>query len=168
MIKNMPANADASSLPGLGRSFGGGNGNPLQYFCLENPMDRRAWRATVHRVTKSQTQLKRLSKQDIKRSICTRASPPVQERLLCLVFARKRRPIRSKADSFQPSVARMVHRKDCNVQSQVNLGSHLSSNHLPDTGLALSVFSPPCPFPQLKIRDYKTCLSRRDKVASRT
>ena len=47
--------------PGLGRSPGEGNGNPLQYSCLENPMDRRAWQSTVHGVTKSQTQLKWLS-----------------------------------------------------------------------------------------------------------
>ena len=45
----------------MGRSPRGGHGNPLQYSCLENPMDRGAWQATVHRVTKSQTQLKRLS-----------------------------------------------------------------------------------------------------------
>ena len=51
---------DRGSIPGLGRSPGGENGNPLQYSCLENPMDRGAWRAIVHRVTKSQTQLKRL------------------------------------------------------------------------------------------------------------
>ena len=43
------------SIPGSGRSPGGGHGNPLQYSCLENSMDRGAWRATVHRVTKSQT-----------------------------------------------------------------------------------------------------------------
>ena len=51
VIKNPPANAghirDAGSIPGLGRSTGGGHGNPLQYCCLENPMDRGAWRATV-------------------------------------------------------------------------------------------------------------------------
>ena len=47
---------DTGSIPGLGRSPGEGNGNPLQYSCLENPMDRGAWRATVHEVTKSQTQ----------------------------------------------------------------------------------------------------------------
>ena len=41
---------DVSSIPGSGRSPGGGHGNPLQYSCLENPMDRGAWRATVHRV----------------------------------------------------------------------------------------------------------------------
>ena len=52
---------DVGSSPGSGRFPGGGHGNPLQYSCLENPMDRGAWQATVHRVTKSQTQLKRLS-----------------------------------------------------------------------------------------------------------
>ena len=46
---------DLGSIPGLGRSPGEGNGNPLQYSCLENPMDRGAWWATVHGVTKSQT-----------------------------------------------------------------------------------------------------------------
>ena len=46
---------DLSLIPGLGRSPGGGNGNPLQYSCLENPVDRGDWRATVHGVPKSQT-----------------------------------------------------------------------------------------------------------------
>ena len=46
---------DPGSISGLGRSPGEGNGNPLQYSCLENPMDRGAWRATVHRVAKSRT-----------------------------------------------------------------------------------------------------------------
>ena len=58
-MKNPPVmqeiQADASSIPGLGRFPGGGHSNPLQYSCLENPMDRGAWRATVHEVTKSQT-----------------------------------------------------------------------------------------------------------------
>ena len=48
---------DLGSISGSGRSPGGGHGNPLQYFCLENPMDGGAWRATVHEVTKSQTRL---------------------------------------------------------------------------------------------------------------
>ena len=48
---------DLGSIPGLGRSFGEGNGNPLQYSCLENSMDRGAWRATIHGVTKSWMQL---------------------------------------------------------------------------------------------------------------
>ena len=47
--------ADVSTIPRLGRTPGGEHGNPLQYSCLENPMDRGAWQATVHRVTKSQT-----------------------------------------------------------------------------------------------------------------
>ena len=56
-VKNLPANAgdtgDSGSSPGPGRSPRGGNGNPLQYFCLENPADRGVWLATVDRVTKS-------------------------------------------------------------------------------------------------------------------
>ena len=48
---------NSGSIPGLGRSPGEGNGNPLQYSCLENSMDRGAWQATVHRVPKSWTQL---------------------------------------------------------------------------------------------------------------
>ena len=48
---------DPGSSPGLGRSSGEGNGNPLQYSCLDNPMDGGAWQATVHGVTKSQTRL---------------------------------------------------------------------------------------------------------------
>ena len=59
MVKILPANAgdagDVGSIPGLGRSPGGGNGNPLQYSCLENPVDRGAWWATVHRVAESYT-----------------------------------------------------------------------------------------------------------------
>ena len=61
VIKNLPANAedvrDMSLIPGLGRSPGEGHGNPFQYSCLENPMDGGAWRAIVHRVAKSRTQL---------------------------------------------------------------------------------------------------------------
>ena len=48
---------DPGSIPGLGRSPGEGNGNPLQDYCLENPMNRRAWQATVHGVAKSRTRL---------------------------------------------------------------------------------------------------------------
>ena len=62
VVKNPPARVgDARAMgwiPALGRSPGGGQGNPLQYSCLENPMDRGAWRATVHRVIKSLTRLK--------------------------------------------------------------------------------------------------------------
>ena len=59
VVKNLPANEeDLSSIPGSGRSPGEENGNPLQYSCLGNPVDREAWGSTVFRVTKSQTQLK--------------------------------------------------------------------------------------------------------------
>ena len=58
-MKNSPANAgdtgDVALIPGAVRAPGRGNGNPLQYSCLENPMDREAWQAMVHRVTKGQT-----------------------------------------------------------------------------------------------------------------
>ena len=58
MVKNLPANAGGTgSNPGSGRSPGGGHGNPLQYSCLENPMDRGAWWATVHGDVQSQTLL---------------------------------------------------------------------------------------------------------------
>ena len=58
VIKNLPAKAGGVGLiPELGRSPGGGNGNPLQYSCWENPMDRASWQATVHGVTKSWTGL---------------------------------------------------------------------------------------------------------------
>ena len=65
LVKNPPASVgdarDVGSILGSGRSPGGGNGNPLQYSCLENPMGRGAWRATVHRVAKIQIRLKQLS-----------------------------------------------------------------------------------------------------------
>ena len=61
MINNLPANAgdirDSGSIPGSGRSPGGGNVNPLQNSCLKNPTDRGAWRAAVHGVAKNQTWL---------------------------------------------------------------------------------------------------------------
>ena len=59
MVKNLSANAgdlrDTGSMPGSGRSPGGGHGNSFQYSCLENPTDRGAWQVTVHGVTKSRT-----------------------------------------------------------------------------------------------------------------
>ena len=58
VVKNPPANAgDVGLIPGLGRSPGKGNGNPLQYSCLENPMDRRAWWAAIYGVAQSWTRL---------------------------------------------------------------------------------------------------------------
>ena len=68
MVKNPPANAgdmiDMGSIPGSGRSPGVGNGYPLQYSCLENTMDGGVWQAMVHGISKSRTQLKRLSTQN--------------------------------------------------------------------------------------------------------
>ena len=65
VVKNLPVNArdirDIGLIPGSGRSSGGGSGNPLQYSCLENPMDRGAWQAKVYRASKSQTRMKQLS-----------------------------------------------------------------------------------------------------------
>ena len=65
VVKTLPANVgdgkDTGSIPGSGRSSGGGYGNPLPYFCLENPMDRGGWCAKIHRVAKSRTHLKQLS-----------------------------------------------------------------------------------------------------------
>ena len=62
VVKKPSANAGASGLiPGVGRSLGGRHGNLLQYSCLENPMERRAWWTTFRGVTQSQTRLKRLS-----------------------------------------------------------------------------------------------------------
>ena len=56
VVKNLPANAgDIGSIPGWGRSPGGGNGKPLQYCCLKNPVGREAWQAIVHGVTKNWT-----------------------------------------------------------------------------------------------------------------
>ena len=67
VVKNPPASAgdisDVGSIPGLGRSTGGGSGNPLQYSCMENSMDRGALCVIVHRVAKSRTQPKRLNTQ---------------------------------------------------------------------------------------------------------
>ena len=73
MVKNLSASAgnvrDSGLMTGSGRFPGGVHGNPLQYSCLENPMDRAAWWATVHRVTKSQTRLRRLNRHNTMRKL---------------------------------------------------------------------------------------------------
>ena len=60
VVKNPSAKTrdirDIGSIPGSGRSAGGGHGNPLQYSCLENPIDRGTWQATIHRITKTWTE----------------------------------------------------------------------------------------------------------------
>ena len=66
VVENLPASAgDTGSIPGSGRSPGGGNGNPLQYSCLENQTDRGAWRATVHGVVKSWRRRQRVNNSDM-------------------------------------------------------------------------------------------------------
>ena len=73
VVKNPPASAgdtrDVGSIPGLRRSSGEGNGYPLQYSCLGNPMDREAWWARVHRVTKNWTQMEQLSTHAVEKKI---------------------------------------------------------------------------------------------------
>ena len=73
VVKNPCASAgevrDMGSIPGLERSPGGGHGNPLQYSCLENPMDRGTWWTTVHRAAKSRTLLKQLSTHTVKKMV---------------------------------------------------------------------------------------------------
>ena len=85
VVKNLLANArdvgDLGSIPGLGRSPGRGNGKSLQYSCLENPMDRGAWRAIVHGVAKSWTWLKQLC--TVKWKILKEMGIP--EHLICLL-----------------------------------------------------------------------------------
>ena len=88
VVKNLPANArdirDTGLVPALGRSSGGGHGNPLQYPFLENSMGRRAWQGAVQRVTKSRTGLKQLSTAHAAQSVfltpipitCLSPSPP--------------------------------------------------------------------------------------------
>ena len=79
MVKNLPADeragGDEGLIPGLGKSPGGGNGNPLQYSCLENPMDRETCWATVHEVAKS----------------CTCLSTHINKKSLFCVWLRARR-----------------------------------------------------------------------------
>ena len=91
VVKNLPANAgDTGSIPGSGRSPGGGHGNPLQYSCLENPMDRGAGQATVHGVTESQTWLSTHKYVQFSRSVsrlcnpmdCSMPGLPVHHQLL--------------------------------------------------------------------------------------
>ena len=71
VVKNPPANKgdvrDVCLISGWGRSPGEGNGNPFQYSCPEDPMDRGAWRAAVHRVAKSWTHLKQLNMHSMKK-----------------------------------------------------------------------------------------------------
>ena len=69
MVKNLPANTGNSALiPGSGRSPGAGNGSPLQYSCLGNPVDREAWRVTVHGVAKELDMSEQLNNNSVDKS----------------------------------------------------------------------------------------------------
>ena len=78
VVKKPPASeGDAGLIPGLGRSPGEGNSNPLRYSCLGNPMDREAWRATIHGVTKKSDMTYRLNSNkqlQVRVSLCPRGS----------------------------------------------------------------------------------------------
>ena len=88
MVKNPPVNArDMGSIPGLGRSPGERNGNPLQHSCLGNPMDRGAWRATVHgghKRARRDLETKQQQEQTLLISYLETASKPVYIYHLCL------------------------------------------------------------------------------------
>ena len=83
VVKNLHANSgdprDMGSILGSGRSSGQGNGNPLQYSCLEKPMDRGGWQAIVHGVTQNWTQLKRLSTQTRRQSKGSKSQLPTYQ-----------------------------------------------------------------------------------------
>ena len=91
VVKNPPANAgdirDTGLIPGSGRSPTGENGNSLQCSCLENPMDRGAWRAVIHEVTKSQIQLKQFSTTQQHACMISVSQHPFQYLLLSILKA---------------------------------------------------------------------------------
>ena len=91
---------EAGLIPGSGRSPGKGRGNPLQYSCLENPRDRGTWRATVHRVAKNQTWLKRLSMlthMSLTKDECEATQNPAQGSIAACVLQRVRGKLPQKA-----------------------------------------------------------------------
>ena len=113
VVKKWPAIAeDAGLIPGLGRSLGGGNGNPLQYSCLENSMDKGAWRVIVHRVTESQTWLSSWAH--------TNAHPLGQQ------MGRKWPPDKEKEEEFLDSTA------SSGPQDCASVATCMTSSHLRD------------------------------------
>ena len=97
VVQKLPANAgdtgDTVSIPGSGRSSGGGYGNPLLYSCLENPMDRGAWWATVHRVTESRTQLSTCARMLTLTYTCTHTHVIIYPTMICFAQAEALHPI---------------------------------------------------------------------------
>ena len=110
MIKNLLANAgDAGLMPRSGRSPGEENGNPLQYSCLENPMDRGAWRATVHGVAKSRTRLRDFTFTFFHIVITTMYN--YYNYCVTLLWITKENLLCSTGNSTQPSVVTYMGRK---------------------------------------------------------
>ena len=90
---------DTGSIPGLGRSPGGGYGNPLQYSCLENPMDRRALWSTVYRVAESRTQLKQWSTHTAeKRCMCVYVQMYIKDKYIYLFIYCTHKPVNLKGN----------------------------------------------------------------------
>ena len=125
---------DVGSIPGLGRSPGGGHGNPGQYSCLENPMGRGAWQTTVHRVTKRQTQLRRSSAHMVNEKVIflTKIKHQNQHgKNQCVWSGNKVAPIWKENDSDQlgktPSVSLSPFFRYCNRVTEI---SNLSNGKL--------------------------------------
>ena len=129
---------DLGSIPGSGRSHGEGNGNPLQYFCLENPIDRGAWLATVHGVSKSQTQLSNFTLTSGKNIIIVHSGYPwglllspllpspyqslcSHSVISCLVLEMLRHHRQSELGPLLPSIGRLP---SCTLSSQSLVTAH--------------------------------------------
>ena len=152
MVKNLPASAgdvrDTSLIPGLGRSLGGGHGNPLQYSCLENPMDRGAWRATVHSVAKSRTWLKLLSTHA--QDICFQSNTSLRKSTWSVVNLERRVVVKALLFSyaFKTDVNQLLHisrDRQTNQFSSVHFSRSSVSNSLQPHGLQHVRL--PCPSP---------------------
>ena len=152
MVKNLPASAgdvrDTSLIPGLGRSLGGGHGNPLQYSCLENPMDRGAWRATVHSVAKSRTWLKLLSTHA--QDICFQSNTSLRKSTWSVVNLERRVVVKALLFSyaFKTDVNQLLHisrDRQTNQFSSVHFSRSPVSNSLQPHGLQHVRL--PCPSP---------------------
>ena len=106
VVKNLPANAadvrDMGSIPGSGWSPGEGNGDPLQYSCLENSKDRGTWQATVHRAVKSRTRLKWLSTQGSQVGRAELGLGPISLPYLCCLASQPWAMISCRTPSLWP------------------------------------------------------------------
>ena len=123
-VKNQPANTgdarDKDFIPELGRPPGAGNGNPLRYSCLENPMDRGAWWATVHRITRNQTRLKWLGTHSCVavRSCISQGSPGNRTKRIYLERKKKKKERTFDVRDFPVLVEESGKFKLCRVSQQ--------------------------------------------------